>query len=71
MKVEVQNKKAVAVFFDSLNRGDIPALLDTYAEDGYCLTVGRTLIRASSPRIRSAPRLARSSMCSRRASVSP
>lgn len=27
-----------------MNRGDIPALLDTYADDGYCLTMGRTLI---------------------------
>lgn len=44
MKVEEQNKKAVAAFFDALNRGDIPALLDTYADDGYCLTMGRTLI---------------------------
>lgn len=44
MKIEEQNKKTVAVFFDALNRGDIPALLDTYAEDGYCLTMGRTLI---------------------------
>jgi ketosteroid isomerase-like protein len=44
MRVEEQNKNAVTIFFDALNRGDIPALLDTYADDGYCLTMGRTLI---------------------------
>ena len=44
MTVEAQNKQAVAEFFSALNRGDVPALLDTYAEDGYCLTMGRTLI---------------------------
>lgn len=44
MTTEELNKKTVAIFFDALNRGDIPALLDTYAEDGYCLTMGRTLI---------------------------
>lgn len=44
MTVEALNKQAVLDFFAALNRGDVPALLDTYADDGYCLTMGRTLI---------------------------
>ncbi|MGH8444383.1 MAG: nuclear transport factor 2 family protein [Solimonas sp.] len=38
------NKKLATAFFDALNRGDVPALLDAYADDGYCLTMGNTLI---------------------------
>ena len=44
MTVEALNKQAVLDFFAALNSGDVPALLDTYADDGYCLTMGRTLI---------------------------
>lgn len=44
MTVEALNKQAVLDFFAALNCGDVPALLDTYADDGYCLTMGRTLI---------------------------
>ena len=44
MTVEALNKQAVLDFFAALNRGDVPALIDTYADDGYCLTMGRTLI---------------------------
>ncbi len=39
-----RNKQLAKDFFDALNRGDTAALLDAYAEDGYCLTSGRTLI---------------------------
>lgn len=38
------NKRQVEAFFDALNRGDVAALLDLYAEDGRCVTMGRTLI---------------------------
>lgn len=43
MSIDHHNQLARA-FFDALNRGDVPALLDAYAEDGYCLTTGNTLI---------------------------
>jgi len=39
-----RNKQLAVEFFDALNRGDVAALLDAYAEDGYCLTTGNTLI---------------------------
>lgn len=39
-----RNKQLAVAFFDALNRGDVAALLDAYAEDGYCLTTGNTLI---------------------------
>ncbi|HEY0975797.1 MAG TPA: nuclear transport factor 2 family protein [Solimonas sp.] len=38
------NKQLARAFFDAINRGDTAALLDAYAEDGYCLTTGNTLI---------------------------
>lgn len=44
MSSEARNKKAVEDFFAALNNGDVAALLDAYADDGYCLTMGRTLI---------------------------
>ncbi len=44
MRSEARNKKAVEDFFAALNKGDVAALLDAYADDGYCLTMGRTLI---------------------------
>lgn len=39
-----RNKQFARDFFDMLNRGDIKAMLDAYAEDGCCYTMGRTLI---------------------------
>ncbi len=44
MSTEARNRKAVEAFFSALNKGDVPALIDCYADDGYCLTMGRTLI---------------------------
>jgi len=44
MSPEQRNKQLTQVFFDILNRGDVPALLDAYAEDGRCVTMGNTLI---------------------------
>ncbi len=43
-----QNKALVAEFFDILNRNDVPALLDLYAEDGEVTTMGNTLISGTS-----------------------
>lgn len=43
MSIE-RNKQLARAFFDALNRGDVPAILDAYADDGYCLTTGNTLI---------------------------
>ena len=39
-----RNKKLVETFFDTLNRGDVPALVASYAEDGRLTTMGNTLI---------------------------
>ncbi|HSW11212.1 MAG TPA: nuclear transport factor 2 family protein [Solimonas sp.] len=44
MTLEQRNKQLAQAFFDILNRGDVPALLDAYAEDGRCVTMGNTLI---------------------------
>jgi len=44
MSPEQRNKQLTQAFFDILNRGDVPALLDAYAEDGHCVTMGNTLI---------------------------
>jgi ketosteroid isomerase-like protein len=44
MTVEERNKQRVREFFAVLNRGDVPALIDCYAEDGCLETMGRTLI---------------------------
>ena len=44
MSTEQRNKQLAQAFFDALNRGDVPALLDAYADDGYCHTMGNTLI---------------------------
>ena len=43
-----QNKALVASFFDILNRNDVPALLDLYADDGEVTTMGQTLISGTS-----------------------
>ncbi len=39
-----QNKQKVLDFFDCLNRGDVAGLVDAYAPDGHCVTMGHTLI---------------------------
>ena len=44
MSIEQRNKQLAQTFFDFLNRGDVPAMLDAYAEDGTCHTMGNTLI---------------------------
>jgi uncharacterized protein len=38
------NKAIVTEFFKALNAGDIDAVVDAYAEDGYVQTMGNTLI---------------------------
>ncbi|MEM1111187.1 MAG: nuclear transport factor 2 family protein [Pseudomonadota bacterium] len=44
MSESEQNKSLVAQFFDILNRNDIAAMLDLYAEDARVTTMGSTLI---------------------------
>lgn len=44
MSIEQRNKQLAQAFFDFLNRGDVPAMLDAYADDGFCQTMGNTLI---------------------------
>lgn len=39
-----RNKQLARAFFDALDRCDIPAIVDAYAEDGTVTTMGRTLI---------------------------
>ena len=38
------NKRIVTHFFDALNRGDVPFIVDAYAADGSVQTMGNTLI---------------------------
>jgi len=38
------NKTIVTHFFDALNRGDVPFIVDAYAADGCVQTMGNTLI---------------------------
>lgn len=38
------NKAIVNRFFEALNAGDVDTLVDTYADDGSCRTMGETLI---------------------------
>jgi uncharacterized protein (TIGR02246 family) len=47
MTPEARNKQLVQAFFDALNRNDSAALLDAYADDGRCVTMGNTLISGS------------------------
>ena len=56
MSVEQDNKQAVERFFAAMNRGDVKALIDAYAEDGQLSTMGNTLIsgRYSKAQIRQA-----------------
>ncbi|MFP5305953.1 MAG: nuclear transport factor 2 family protein [Gammaproteobacteria bacterium] len=44
MTLEADNKRRAEAFFAALNRGDVPAIVDAYAEDGRCVTMGKTLI---------------------------
>lgn len=39
-----RNVAAVRAFFDAMNAGDVAGIVDAYAEDGVCVTMGRTLI---------------------------
>lgn len=56
MSSEEANKELVRRFFAALNAGDVPAIIDAYAEDGSVWTSGRTLISGTFPKeqIRSA-----------------
>ena len=47
MTTEQGNKKRVEAFFDALNRADAAAIVNAYAEDGRCVTMGNTLISGS------------------------
>ena len=42
------NKALVKNFFASLNSGNVDAVVDTYAEEGYVQTMGHTLISGKS-----------------------
>lgn len=44
------NKAIVTAFFEALNRGDVDAIVNTYAEDGSVQTMGETLISGTFPR---------------------
>ena len=47
MTTEQRNKQLVQAFFTALNQADAAAILDAYAEDGRCVTMGNTLISGS------------------------
>lgn len=38
------NKNRVRAFFEAMNRGDVDAIVNAYADDGYVQTMGSTLI---------------------------
>lgn len=44
MTVETENKQLAESFLAAITRKDVPALIDAYAEDGRCVTMGGTLI---------------------------
>lgn len=45
MESELQrNVAAVTAFIDAMNRGDVAAIVEAYAEDGVLTTMGHTLI---------------------------
>ncbi|HKY92246.1 MAG TPA: nuclear transport factor 2 family protein [Nevskiaceae bacterium] len=44
MTREHRTRELALAFFDAMNRGDTAAIVEAYAEDGYCHTMGRTLI---------------------------
>jgi ketosteroid isomerase-like protein len=43
MTSEQRNRQLVRDFFAIMNRGDVAAIVAAYADDGYLLTMGRTL----------------------------
>ncbi len=45
-----QNKAVVQRFFDALNRNDMEAIVNSYADDGQVVTMGNTLISGSKTR---------------------
>ncbi|MBV8062533.1 MAG: nuclear transport factor 2 family protein [Nevskia sp.] len=47
MSIEQRNKERVQTFFEALNRNDSTAVVEAYAEDGRCITMGNTLISGS------------------------
>jgi uncharacterized protein len=47
MTTEQRNKEKVQAFFTALNKADSVAIVDAYAEDGRCVTMGNTLISGS------------------------
>jgi uncharacterized protein (TIGR02246 family) len=52
MSLEADNKQRVRAFFAALNQGDVEAIAGAYADDGYCLTMGNTLISGKSGKTR-------------------
>lgn len=44
MTLEQRNKQLVRDFFAIMNRGDVPSIVAAYADDGYLMTMGHTLI---------------------------
>jgi ketosteroid isomerase-like protein len=48
MSLEDDNKQRARDFFDALNRGDVSTIAAAYTDDGYCLTMGQTLISGRS-----------------------
>jgi uncharacterized protein len=44
MTPERRNKQLVHEFFAAMNAGDVPGIVAAYADDGYLVTMGRTLI---------------------------
>jgi uncharacterized protein (TIGR02246 family) len=52
MSLEADNKQRVSAFFAALNQGDVEAIAGAYADDGYCLTMGNTLISGKSGKTR-------------------
>lgn len=42
-EVEI-NKAATRKFFEAMSNGDVETLINSYAEDGYCQTMGHTMI---------------------------
>ena len=47
MTTEQRNKELVQAFFSALNKADSAAIVDAYADDGRCVTMGHTLISGS------------------------
>ena len=47
MTTEQRNKELVQAFFTALNKADSAALVNAYADDGRCVTMGNTLISGS------------------------